>query len=231
MLHICSKEFKFRTWSALPMVQLATASLSGENLLILPTVLAPLFSDCSPRCSTAVWRLYLACDWTEKMISSRLCSKSLFIIWCLYQLSCLAWLCLLVEKEKGKKNSHAHILLPNLSSCAPVWKWCCFSIRSMHAYHPKLWSYTYLTITNSLLVNHIFFWRLHQILFDGFIFVTVNPGFYFLLFKPLSWHFLPKKLLISSLSIVSPTAIKKNFLDQKQSAWSQSNYWYCGEAK
>ena len=82
MLHICSKEFKFWVWSVLPMVHLVTA----------------LFSDCSPRWSTAVWRLYFTCNWTEKMISSPLCSKSLFLIWCTYQLPCLAWLCLLVEK-------------------------------------------------------------------------------------------------------------------------------------
>ena len=41
MLHICNKEFKFRACSALPMVQLVTASFSGENLLILPTVWHP----------------------------------------------------------------------------------------------------------------------------------------------------------------------------------------------
>ena len=81
MLHIWSKEFKFRVWSALAMVHLVTA----------------LFSDCSPRWSTAVWRLYLAWDWTEKMISSPLCRESLFLIWCTYQLPCLTWLRLLVE--------------------------------------------------------------------------------------------------------------------------------------
>ena len=56
MLHIWSKEFKFRVWSALSVVYLVTA----------------LFSDCSPRWSTAVWSLHLACDWTEKVISSPL---------------------------------------------------------------------------------------------------------------------------------------------------------------
>ena len=59
MLHICSKEFEFRVWSVLPMFHLVTATAS----------------DCSPRWSTAVWRLYLACNyWTEKMILSPLCS-------------------------------------------------------------------------------------------------------------------------------------------------------------
>ena len=98
MLHICIKDFKFEAWSALPMVHLVTASLSAESLLILLIVLASLFSDCSPPWSGAVWRLCLACDWTEKMISSPLCSESLFLIWCIHQVPCLAWLCLLVEK-------------------------------------------------------------------------------------------------------------------------------------
>ena len=49
MLYICSKEFRFRTWSALPNVHLVTASLSAQNLLTLPSVLAFLFSDYSPR--------------------------------------------------------------------------------------------------------------------------------------------------------------------------------------
>ena len=59
--HISSKEFNFWAWSALPMVHLVTLSLSAENLLTPPMVLASLFSDCSPRWSTAIWKLHLAC--------------------------------------------------------------------------------------------------------------------------------------------------------------------------
>ena len=47
ILYICSKEFKFQAWSAHPMVHLVTASLSAENLLRPPTVLASLLSYCS----------------------------------------------------------------------------------------------------------------------------------------------------------------------------------------
>ena len=45
---------------------LVTASLSAQKPLTPPTILASLYSDCSPRWSTAIWRLHLACDWTEK---------------------------------------------------------------------------------------------------------------------------------------------------------------------
>ena len=106
--HICSKEFKFWDCSALPMVQLVNASLSGENLLILPTVLASLFSDCSPRCSTAVWRLYLACDWIEKMISSLLCSESVSYVSDVYT-SCRVWhSCAYWWKRKRVRRTLTH---------------------------------------------------------------------------------------------------------------------------
>ena len=64
-----------------------------------------------------------------------------------------------------------------------------------------------MTITNSLLVNHIFLKAALDFL-RWFYLVTVNPGFYFI--------FSPKKLLISSLSIASATAINK-----KMKAWTK----------
>ena len=190
-VHICSKELNFRAWSALLMVHLVTASLSAENLLTQPTVLASLFSDCSPHWPTAVWKLYLACHQTEKMLSLPLCSESLFLILCTYLLPYLAWFCLLVEKLKGKKNSHAtHSSIKTDLLCCSMK--VTLLLHKIQVYHLQLWRYTHLTITNSQLVNHIFFWRLHQIFFDGSIFVTVNPGFYFLNVS-LSRTFLSKK--------------------------------------
>ena len=97
MLHICRKKLKFRAWSALPMVHLVTASLSAKNHLTPLMVMASLFSDRSPCWSAAVWRSYLACNWTQDMISLPLCSESLFLIWCIHQLPYLASLCLLKE--------------------------------------------------------------------------------------------------------------------------------------
>ena len=112
MFHIFCKEFKFRAWPALPMVQLVTPSLSWEKLLILPTVLTSLFSDCCPRCSKAVyiWRLYLACYWTEKMISSPLCSESLCFLSDVYS-TCRVWHgCACWWKRKRVRRTLTHTL-------------------------------------------------------------------------------------------------------------------------
>ena len=78
-VHICSKEFNF--WACQPFPW-STYWLHHCHIIVRRESFSTtqgfgiLIQWCSPRWSTAVWKLYLDCDRTEKMISLPLCSES-----------------------------------------------------------------------------------------------------------------------------------------------------------